>query len=257
MKRLDNKVAVVTGAAHGIGRAIAKVFANEGAQLALFDLDINELNVLKTELVNADVAVQISELSIADSDAVSYAIKEVVNNYGRIDILINNAGVNSFHEPISLSKSDWDHCMAVNLEGAWNCSRTVLPHMLERSYGHIVNIASVHSHKIIRRSFPYGVAKHGLIGLTRSLGIEYADKGIRVNSISPGLIETPQVDSYFKSLEDPEEARNKERELLPCKRIGRPEEVANTAVFLASDEALFINASDILIDGGRSQIYCD
>ncbi|HXD36930.1 MAG TPA: SDR family oxidoreductase, partial [Rhodanobacter sp.] len=105
--------------------------------------------------------------------------------------------------------------------------------------------------------FPYPVAKHGLIGLTRSLGIEYAARGIRVNSISPGLIMTPAAERYFQSCPDPEEERRRQAELLPCKRIGRPEEVAYAALFLASDEARFINATDLLIDGGRSQIYHD
>ena len=125
--------------------------------------------------------------------------------------------------------------------------------MLAREYGHIVNIASVHGHKIIPGAFPYPVAKHGLIGLTRSLGIEYAARGIRVNSISPGLIRTPPAQAWLDGLSEAE--RQHQVDLLPCQRIGEADEVANTALFLASDEARFINATDILIDGGRSQVY--
>jgi NAD(P)-dependent dehydrogenase (short-subunit alcohol dehydrogenase family) len=127
--------------------------------------------------------------------------------------------------------------------------------MLARGAGSIVNIASVHGHKIIPGAFPYPVAKHGLIGLTRALGIEYAARGIRVNSISPGLILTPIAEAGFAAAPDPAAERRRQAELLPCKRIGEPEEVAYTALFLASDEARFINAADILIDGGRSQLY--
>lgn len=137
--------------------------------------------------------------------------------------------------------------------GTWDNPGLVLG--LDRGAGSIVNIASVHGHKIIPGAFPYPVAKHGLIGLTRALGIEYAARGIRVNSISPGLILTPIAEAGFAAAPDPEAERRRQAELLPCKRIGEPEEVAYTALFLASDEARFINATDILIDGGRSQLY--
>jgi NAD(P)-dependent dehydrogenase (short-subunit alcohol dehydrogenase family) len=129
--------------------------------------------------------------------------------------------------------------------------------MLERGAGNIVNIASVHGHKIIPGCFPYPVAKHALIGLTRSLGIEYAARGIRVNSISPGLIMTESAAAWLASCPDPQAERARQESLLPNRRIGEPEEVAYTALFLASDEARFINATDILIDGGRSQVYHD
>jgi len=131
----------------------------------------------------------------------------------------------------------------------------VLPSMLAQGGGNIVNIASVHGHKIIPGCFPYPVAKHALIGLTRALGIEYAARGIRVNSISPGLIMTEAIEEKVSRLPDPQGWKAYQADLLPCKRIGKPEEVAYTALFLASDEAQFINATDILIDGGRSQLY--
>jgi NAD(P)-dependent dehydrogenase (short-subunit alcohol dehydrogenase family) len=129
--------------------------------------------------------------------------------------------------------------------------------MLAQGAGNVVNIASVHGHKIIPGCFPYPVAKHALIGLTRSLGIEYAARGIRVNSISPGLIMTESAEAWLASCPDPEAERKRQENLLPVRRIGEPEEVAYTALFLASDEARFINATDIVIDGGRSQIYHD
>jgi len=127
--------------------------------------------------------------------------------------------------------------------------------MLALGHGSIVNIASVHGHKIIPHCFPYPVAKHGLIGLTKALGIEYAARGIRVNSISPGLVLTAIAEAGFAAAPDPEAERRKQTEILPNKRIGEPEEIAYTALFLASDEARYINAADIRIDGGRSQLY--
>ncbi len=127
--------------------------------------------------------------------------------------------------------------------------------MLSIGHGSIVNIASVHGHKIIPHCFPYPVAKHGLIGLTKALGIEYAARGIRVNSISPGLVLTAIAEAGFAAAPDPEAERRKQTEILPNKRIGEPREIAYTALFLASDEARYINAADIRIDGGRSQLY--
>jgi NAD(P)-dependent dehydrogenase (short-subunit alcohol dehydrogenase family) len=160
-----------------------------------------------------------------------------------------------FSEPLQLLDSEWERCFAIDLKAAWSVARAVLPTMLAQGAGAIVNIASVHGHKIIPGCFPYPVAKHGLIGLTRALGIEYAARGIRVNSISPGLILTSQVEAWFAEQPDPQAERRRQTELLPCKRLGTPGEVAHTALFLASDEARFINAADILIDGGRTQLY--
>ncbi len=256
--RLAHKIAVITGAAQGIGAAIAEVFASEGADLALLDLQSEPLQALADKLCRqygGRVLTQV--VDVADANAVQTAVDESIHDFQRLDVLINNAGVNVFNDPLKLSQQEWNRCFAVDLDGVWHCCQAVLPHMIVNKYGHIVNIASVHGHKIIRGSFPYPVAKHGLIGLTRALGIEYAAAGIRVNSISPGLIETPLATAHFASFPDPEAERRRQLDILPCKRFGAPREVANTALFLASDEATFINATDILIDGGRSYVYCD
>jgi NAD(P)-dependent dehydrogenase (short-subunit alcohol dehydrogenase family) len=209
---------------------------------------LEELDLDRSLFVQADVS---------DPTAMQMLAARTLERFGRIDILINNAGINVFADPLALTSDQWQRCLAVDLEGAWNGMRAVLPAMLAQGYGSIVNIASVHGHKIIPGCFPYPVAKHALIGLTRSLGIEYAARGIRVNSISPGLILTEQIEAWLASCPDPAAERARQADLLPCKRIGTPDEVANTALFLASDEARFINASDILIDGGRSQLYHD
>jgi NAD(P)-dependent dehydrogenase (short-subunit alcohol dehydrogenase family) len=250
--RLQDKVALVTGSTLGIGKAVARRFVAEGARvIANSHRDDEAAASLRGELGDRALFVQ---ADIADAAAVQAMVARGIAHFGRVDILVNNAGMDMFTDPLKMTPDQWRRCFAVDLDGAWNCCRAVLPAMLERGAGSIVNIASVHGHKIIPGCFPYPVAKHALVGLTRSLGIEYAARGVRVNSISPGLILTERVQAWLDS--DPAEAR-RQTEILPCKRVGLPEEVAYTALFLASDEARFINASDILIDGGRSQLYHD
>ena len=252
--RLNGKVAVITGSTQGIGAAIARRFAAEGAMVALNShRDDDDARAIGTEL-GAERSIFV-QADVADRAAMELLAARTLERFGRIDILVNNAGMNVFSDPLALSDEDWKRCFAVDLEGAWNASRAVLPSMLAQGAGSIVNIASVHGHKIIPGCFPYPVAKHALIGMTRALGLEYAARGIRVNSISPGLIVTEMIERYFDAQPDPQAERARQAALLPCKRLGRPEEVAATALFLASDEAPFINATDILIDGGRSQMY--
>ena len=253
--RLAGKVALVTGATQGIGGAIAKLFAQHGARVIVNALVRDERAEAFAASTGSDDNILLVQADVRDRSQIGAMVAAGVERFGGIDVLVNNAGINVFSDPLKLSEEDWARCLSVDLEGAWHCARAVLPHMLARGAGSIVNIASVHGHKIIPGAFPYPVAKHGLIGLTRALGIEYAARGIRVNSISPGLILTPIAEAGFAAAPDPEAERRRQAELLPCKRIGEPEEVAYTALFLASDEARFINATDILIDGGRSQLY--
>ena len=241
--RLTGKVALVTGAASGIGAAIARLFVNEGAQVV--GIDLTPADADGFELLQGD---------ITDGAAMRSLVEATLSQHGRIDVLVNNAGADVFSDPLALDDAQWQRCFALNLEGARQLCKAVLPGMVAQQAGAIVNIASVHGHKIIPGAFPYPVAKHALIGMTRSLGIEYAAHGIRVNSISPGLILVPRIEAWF---EREPGARERQTALLPPRRIGRPEEVAYTALFLASDEARFINATDILIDGGRSQVYHD
>ena len=253
-ERLKGKVAIVTGSTQGIGLAIARRFAAEGAMVTLNSHRDDEA----AQAITAELGPQRSlfmHADVADRAAMETLAARTIERFGKVDILINNAGMNVFDDPLALSEEDWRRCFAVDLEGAWNGARAVLPSMLAQGAGSIVNIASVHGHKIIPGCFPYPVAKHALIGMTRALGLEYAARGIRVNSISPGLIVTDMIERHFAACPDPQAERERQATLLPCKRLGKPEEVAATALFLASDEAPFINATDILIDGGRSQLY--
>ncbi|MBT2772404.1 SDR family oxidoreductase [Halomonas sp. ISL-60] len=255
--RLADKHILVTGAATGIGRAIAEACVREGAKVALLDREGDSVEQLAAQLRGEGHQAQAVVADIADRYAVEAAVARARKLSGPLTTLINNAGMNVFYEPLAMPDEAWQRCLSVDLEGAWYCSRAVMPDLLEQGGGAIVNIASTHSFSIIPGCFPYPVAKHGLIGLTRALGIEYASRGVRVNAIAPGYISTPAVEAHWQTFDDPTAAKARIEALLPPGRLGKPEEVAMTAVFLASDEAPFINASCITIDGGRSVVYHD
>ncbi|MGH7003901.1 MAG: SDR family oxidoreductase, partial [Alphaproteobacteria bacterium] len=239
--RLSGKHAIITGAAQGIGKAIAEVFAAEGARLILIDLDEDNLGrtLDAVRKLGGD-----AEGAVADITDVArlQSIVAAALPRGRIDTVINNAGINVFRDPLTMTGADWDLCLSVDLKGAWNLTRACLPSLIDGG-GSIVNIASSHSFTIIKGCFPYPVAKHGLIGLTRAMAIEYADKGVRCNAIAPGYVETQKAIEWWNTFEDPEAARQETYDLHPPKRICSPVEVARTAVFLASEEAPFINGA--------------
>ena len=255
MNRLTGKTAIVTGAAQGIGHAIAQCFASEGARVALVDLKEDQGRAAVEELVSRGASAIFEPVDVADPESVERMTARVTEQFGAPDVLINNAGIAVFRDPLEVTQADWQRCFSVDLDGVWHCSRAVLPHMLKKGKGDIVNIASVHSFKIIPHCFPYPIAKHALMGLTRALAIEYADKNIRVNAIAPGYIGTEIVEKIFADAADPHALRRETNELHPVKRIGRPEEIAWAAVFLASDEARFMTAECIVIDGGRSTLF--
>jgi NAD(P)-dependent dehydrogenase (short-subunit alcohol dehydrogenase family) len=259
MNRLANKVALVTGAGRGIGAEIAHAFAREGAAVVLAELDLEmaQRTAREIEAAAGTTKVLAVQTDVTQSASVQHAVSEAQRAFGAVDVLVNNAGINVFCDPLTMTDEDWRRCFAVDLDGVWNGCRAVLPGMVERGAGSIVNIASTHSFKIIPGCFPYPVAKHGVIGLTRALGIEYAPRNVRVNAIAPGYIETQLTHDWWNEQTDPAAAKQATLDLQPMKRIGRPEEVAMTAVFLASDEAPFINASCITVDGGRSALYHD
>ncbi|NYH23586.1 SDR family oxidoreductase [Paraburkholderia bryophila] len=259
MTRLAGKAALITGAGRGIGAAIALAFAREGAAVVLAELDLGSAQQT-AERIRSQTGARVLAVrtDVTQSASVQHAVSEGEQAFGQqLDVLVNNAGINVFCDPLTMTDDDWRRCFAVDLDGVWNGCRAVLPGMVERGAGSIINIASTHSFKIIPGCFPYPVAKHGVIGLTRALGIEYAPRNVRVNAIAPGYIETQLTHDWWNEQADPAAAQQATLDLQPMKRIGRPEEVAMTAVFLASDEAPFINASCITVDGGRSALYHD
>ncbi|KZM46941.1 SDR family oxidoreductase [Labrenzia sp. OB1] len=250
--RLTGKRIFVTGAAQGIGLAILEACLREGASVFCMDRDAGLLENSIASLGGETPTLGGLAGDITRPDDVAAAIEHASLIVGRPNALINNAGVNVFDEPLSLSDADWDRCFDINLKGAWNCSKAVLPAMLEDGGGTILNIASTHAFTIIPHTFPYPLAKHALLGLTKSLGLEYAGRNVRVNALAPGYVQTQKVVDYWNSFPDPEAARQETLRLHPGGRIATPEEIAKAAVFMISDECPFMNATCLTVDGGLS-----
>lgn len=235
MTRLDGKVAIVTGGSRGIGRAIVDKFTAEGARVVSFDLKAGAGQLAVDVTKEADVAA---------------GVASVLAEYGTIDILINNAGVNAYFDAVEMTEAQWDDVFAVDLKGAWLCAKHVLPTMKSARRGSIVNIASIHASLTIGGMFPYAAAKSGLIGLTRSLALDYAATGIRVNAVSPGWTRTHLVEEWFSLQPDPAAAEASVMNAHPMKRIATTMEVANLVCFVASDEASAITGASLAVDCG-------
>lgn len=250
--RLAGKRIMVTGAAQGIGAALARAFHREGAKLLLVDRDGALLEETVAELEEAGATLVSTVADITDAAAIAAAVDQAGGAIGRINALVNNAGINVFGAPLETDDSAWDRCFDVNLKGAWNCCRAVLPGLIAEGGGAILNIASTHAFTIIPHTFPYPLAKHALLGLTKSLALEYAAQGVRVNALAPGYVATQKVLDYWNGQPDPAAAKAETMRLHPGGRIATPEEIALAAVFMISDECPFMNAACLTVDGGLS-----
>lgn len=255
--RLQDRVAIVTGGGRGIGEATARRFASEGALVAIADIDAASGEGVAADLRSHGYRAEAFATDVANPNSVDALVEGVTARFGTPDILVNSAGINVFRNPLSLSEMDWRRCFGVNLEGPWNTIRAVLPGMLAKRAGSIVNVASVHGLKIIPGSFPYPVAKHALIGLTRSLAVEYASSGIRVNAVCPSYVRTRLAVDHFNTFADPAAEERRISELHPAGRLASPDEIATAVLFLASDDCPFIVGECLVVDGGRSLVFHD
>ncbi|MBW2232735.1 MAG: SDR family oxidoreductase [Deltaproteobacteria bacterium] len=248
MGRMDGKVALITGAASGIGAACALRIAQEGGQIA--GLDVQEISDGDWgEAVALAGDAPFKKVDVRDGDGVRSAIAEIESRLGRIDVLVNSAGVAGGGAIHMISEDDWDRVIDVNLRGTWLVSRTVITGMLERESGNIINIASVEGIEGFEGGSAYNASKGAVITLTKNMAIDFGRKGIRVNAVCPGFIRTPLLAGTFE-LEGLEEVRDRIVDATQLGRLGQPVEIANAVLFLASDEASFVTGHAMVVDGG-------
>jgi NAD(P)-dependent dehydrogenase (short-subunit alcohol dehydrogenase family) len=252
--RLDKKIAFVTGAGSGIGEQIARLFAQQGAHVILNDIRVDAAEQVASEIRAVGGSTRTQQLDVADESQVKAAIEWVAATEGRLDILVNNAGVSHVGTILETSFEDWERVMGVNARGVFLCSKYAVTQMLAQnpSGGILVNIASVAGMIAIDQRFPYSASKGAVISMTRSIAIDFVTQGIRCNAICPGTVHTPFVEGYlarnFAGNED--EVRQQLHARQPIGRMGRPDEIAHAALYLASEEAAFVTGSTLVIDGG-------
>ncbi len=239
--RLDGKTALVTAAAQGIGRATAEKFATEGATVIATDINLEKLGTLKAPHLTT------RRLDVTDSAAIAAAQAEI----GAIDVLVNCAGFVHHGTILDCAEKDFEFSANLNVRAAYRMIRAFLPGMLARKGGAIVNIASIASSIVgVPNRFIYGVTKAGLIGLTKSVAVDFVTRGIRCNAICPGTVETPSLGERIKALGNEEEARKAFIARQPMGRLGTADEIAALALYLASDESGFVTGQEFIIDGG-------
>ncbi|MDP0495328.1 MAG: SDR family NAD(P)-dependent oxidoreductase [Verrucomicrobiota bacterium JB024] len=249
MSLLLGKTAVITGAAHGIGLTIAQTFAREGARIAMGDIDLPALE-REAAAIRQQYAVEVRAVAcdVTSSTEVGHLIATAVEELGGCDILVNNAAVALGGTITDMSEEDWQRVLNTNLTSAFRTIRAALPHMLAKGVGSIINMASTQAHRSWPHWTAYAAAKGGLLAMTTQLAGEFAARGIRVNALSPGAINTPMNERRMR--EEGPELHERLSAMHAMERMGEPDEVAAAALFLASDAASFITGQDIKVDGG-------
>lgn len=249
MFNLQGKVALVTGARRGMGRAHALALAGQGAKVVITDIDLAQCELVADEVRAGGGDVICFKLDVTNKADVDSVFDEVVAKYGRLDILVNNAGIYQSKPFLEMSEEDWDRTIDINLKGQFLCAQRAAKEMAKNKWGRIINIASIASGGVgmgIAGGAHYTASKGGIIGMSETLAVELAPLGINVNVIAPGAIDTPMIGAANL----PKEVMDAMLAGVPLKRIGRPEEVSAAVVFLASDESSYITGSTIYVDGG-------
>ena len=245
--RLTDKIAIVTGGASGIGRATVLRFAEEGAAVMAADRNPSGLEQTKSLVQKISPDIETVTVDVSKLDQVERMVDAAVERFGRLDVLVNAAGVLILTPPLAeVDERHWDLMMSTNLKGLFFCCKAAIPAMLKNGGGSIVNIASMAGVQAYSQSLPYAVSKAGIIHLNSVAASQYTSQGIRMNCIAPGFVDTPQARGSTQSTEAIEKAAR----YHPLGRIGRPEEIANTILFLASDESSYISGSTFVVDGG-------
>lgn len=242
---LEDKVAVVTGAARGIGKAIADTLARSGADVVVVDIQADLAEATAREIATGTGRRMIAlKVDVADRESVRHMVNHTIEEFGRLDILVNNAGITRDNLIMRMKEEDWDQVLDINLKGAFNCSQAVVRQMMKQHYGRIVNISSVSGVSGQAGQTNYSSSKAGLIGFTKALAKEVGSRNITVNAVAPGFIETELTANL------PREIRDMSIKLTPVGRFGTPQDIANAVAFLVSDEASFITGVTLQVDGG-------
>jgi NAD(P)-dependent dehydrogenase (short-subunit alcohol dehydrogenase family) len=251
--RLANKIIIITGSGSGIGRSTALLFAKEGATVVVNDLDPVKGMETVTEIQASAGSAIFIQADVTNPEAVKALVDQVITEYGRVDVLFNNAGISGVGALHEIEPDAWDRVMNVNTRGVYLPSKYVLPHMMERKAGVIINMSSCVAEIGLARRAVYAASKGAILALTKSMQVDYASYNIRVNALLPGTILTPFVENYLKtSYDDPEVAIEALKKRQLSGDMGRPEDVAFAALFLASDESRFMMGSPLYIDGGAT-----
>jgi NAD(P)-dependent dehydrogenase (short-subunit alcohol dehydrogenase family) len=250
--RLQDKVAIVTGAARGNGKGVARAMAKEGAIVVLWDiLDLAEETA--REIANSGHQAVSFKVDVSDVNQVNQTVQKVMNKFGRVDILVNNAGIGFFVPFVEMTDDLRDKIFGVNLIGVWNCTKAVIPGMIKQKFGKIINISSVTGPRVSAPGLTaYSATKGAICGLTRALALEVAEVGINVNAILPGYVDTPLLRGVAKEVGmDEDDFVKMVAKSVPMKRLGTIDEIGDLAAFLASEEAKYITGQEIVLDGGN------
>jgi 3-oxoacyl-[acyl-carrier protein] reductase len=243
--RLQHRIAIITGGARGIGRAAAELFAKEGATVIIWDL-LEQGQETADEIIKNGGKAAFMKVAVTEPAAIKIAVDEIIAKYSRIDILINNAGITRDRSFLKMSQDEWQSVIDVNLTGIFNCTKEVVPYMVEQKYGKIVCTSSIVGITGNFGQTNYVATKAGIIGMVKTWAKEFAKHSITSNAVAPGFIKTEMTDLM------PEEVRNKIVSEIPAKRMGTTEDIANAYLFLASDESSYINGHCISVNGGAA-----
>jgi len=244
MNRFDGKVALITGSARGIGKSIARLFAEQGAQVVIADILQEEIDATVHEFTSKGLKAVGSQCNITSEEEVENFMRGIFEQFGSIDILVNNAGITADNLLIRMKKDDWDKVLNVNLTGTFICTQKVAKYMMKQRHGKIVNVSSVIGFIGNAGQANYAATKGGIIAFTKSVAKELASRNINVNAVAPGFIRTAMTDAL------PEKIQQKYLENISMKRFGTPEDVGKLVLFLSSEDADYITGQTIIIDGG-------